>query len=238
MGKASNSSSILLTLLTIDIGAMLAGFLVISLTKECGYNANDACIAGKPAIGFLIAGLGFVGLLITPLAMMMVEVPAIKKSVGESSYSENKWKVLKEVDPEIRAAVQKVIEVDEKLERVLADKFLAVGNKDYLAELVKNITEAGVEEKRQELSVAQEKEQRIAEENIISSRAEEGEYRKIIKENGYDYRYAARAVSIEAYSGSRGNFHGGICVKFDDGSTLLIKGKESDIFRKGDGSWM
>jgi hypothetical protein len=156
----------------------------------------------------------------------------------------NKWEILKEVDQDIRSASDEVIEIDPELDAVLAEKFLALNQKEYLRAIVESIKKSKTEELErekhiiaQQLEMEAEIERKLKDEHQLSSAHEMDEYRKILIRDNYDYRYAARCIDIKAYYGSVVDLRGGIVVFFEDGRTLLTREGRSRVFAVGDESW-
>ncbi|WP_416796230.1 hypothetical protein [Ciceribacter azotifigens] len=56
-----------------------------------------------------------------------------------ANFDRTKWQVLSEVDPDIQAAIAKVAPFGDRWVSQLAEKYLAVGDKQYLDSIVSNV---------------------------------------------------------------------------------------------------
>jgi hypothetical protein len=142
-----------------------------------------------------------------------------RKEIPNNKFSDKKWEILKQVDPDISAAAEKVRSVDVNLEDDLAEKYLILGQKDYLHQIVDAII------KSHELKTAKRNSLEVL------------EYEDYIGKEKFDARYGLKVLDIQVYNGSWKNWQGGIIVKFSDGKTLLEKKGVSRIFQKDDASW-
>ncbi len=107
-------------------------------------------------VGWIIAAIGRLETRNAPKFYSKTERDSGRRGDLESandsaSYDIQKWLILKEVDPEIKEASNRVSAIDPKLDTGLADKYLRLLNKEYLEPLVsKLISDATNENDRDE----------------------------------------------------------------------------------------
>lgn len=110
------------------------------------------CFLGP--IGWIIAAIGKLEhrdrSKVLKTSVLRDHVASAEKAVTDAQgYNVKKWGLLKEVDPEIKAASDLVVAVDPSLDAVLAEKYLVLSEKQYLQPLVENLL-AQVPEKKKE----------------------------------------------------------------------------------------
>ena len=156
-----------------------------------------------------------------------------KGSLSELKFDVKKWDVLKEVDPEISAAVDKVREIDVALESKLAEKYLILGQKEYLGQIV----EALIKSRESQIAEEQDRKKFLEEKYSETAILEVLEYEKSLGKDKFDEKYGATALDVQVYDGSWVGWKGGVVVELSDGRTLLRRKSLSRIFPKGDDSW-
>lgn len=136
-----------------------------------------------------------------------VPVVKIEKEV-KPTFDHLKWNILKDVDPEISAAVQTISGFGKKYEDELAEKYLSLNDKAYLITIVEGIRQKAINE---------------IESFRIKSQELLAEYLFKLKENnGIDDVYKLQVADTGVYDGSAPKFQGGIKVTYVDGSAALI----------------
>ena len=157
----------------------------------------------------------------------------VSNGSSDTKFDAKKWSVLKEVDHEISAAVDKVRAIDGALEGELAEKYLILGQKEYLGQIVEALI------KSHEAKTAEERDRKKFLEGKYSESAaiEVFEYENALGKDRFDERYRATALDVQVYDGSWVGWKGGVVVKLSDGRTLLRRKSLSRVFSKGDDSW-
>lgn len=144
-----------------------------------------------------------------------------------------KWNVLKEVDAEIRAASQLVVEVDPQLDSVLAEKYLALNDKQYLQSLTDVVLKTYKEKKAHDEAVAAALSTEARENGARSKRL----YEMSLGSDWIAPETGTRVHSVEIYEGSWVNFKGGIRIILEDGRNMLMHKSMRRDFAPGDDKW-
>lgn len=191
-----------------------------------------------PVLWAILCGLtGLIGLLFLAASGQAKREPDTTKpyepaqipppsSSGETSppktatYDEKKWAILKEVDPEVRAAAQEIAALGPAYEADMAEKYQVLNDKTYLAPIVAAVKERAAQ---------------VAEDikRIESSRSEKAaayyaEYMGAVHRNrGLDPRTSKKVARVEEFYGDRAvGWHGGITVYFEDGTVEIREGNK------------
>lgn len=132
-----------------------------------------------------------------------------------------RWRVLKEVDPEIGGAAARMAKLGPDYEKELADKFLTLNDKSYLPAIEAQLTTKAEEARR----AADERIAQLGAENAASSEHEMAVYRKLLNDRGgVDPQTGSKVIGFAPYLGSWKTYHGGIIVHLANGQVLLRKG--------------
>jgi hypothetical protein len=144
-----------------------------------------------------------------------------------------KWNILKEVDPDIRASSQRVVEVNPELDQVLAQKYLALNDKQYLQSLTNLVIDAHkLQMEAEEAATAN-----VASADLERSKRSKKLYEMSLGPDRISPETGGRVSSVEIYHGSWVPFKGGIRVVHDDGRNLLLNNSMRRTFPAGDNGW-
>lgn len=157
-----------------------------------------------------------------------------RKSAIIESDEQRRWKVLKEVDLEIRAASEQVIKLDPSLDAVLAEKYLVLNDKQYLQRL----TELVVRSHKEEKSALQARAAQLSEGVFQSGRQQKIDYERSLGAGSIDPKTGMKVKSVEIYDGSWLGWKGGIRITLDNGTNILVDKSMRREFAAGDESWM
>jgi len=154
-------------------------------------------------------------------------------ALPESKYDKQKWNILKEVDAEIAATAARIIALDPVLEDMLAEKFITLNDKSYLASIERHIADKFLADRK----LFEEQTANLEKGEAESSQREMQDYRFAIQGTGqFDPKHNLKVTNVEPYVGSWVSFRGGIKITFDDGSVLLKKGHLGRTFKWDDKS--
>ncbi|MBP1806485.1 hypothetical protein [Rubellimicrobium aerolatum] len=127
-----------------------------------------------------------------------------------------RWQFLKEADPEVAAAATRVAGLGPGYEDHLAERLLTLGDRALLPGIERGLAEAAEAERRRH-------EEAVAAMGEGTAR-ELQTYRALVEANGgLDPKEKKRVVDIQPYSGSWLAFQGGLRIKLEDSSFLLMK---------------
>lgn len=135
-----------------------------------------------------------------------------------AGYDLRRWQALIEVDDEIAAATEQVKAYGDQFEHELAQKYLALNDKSYLAPLVKKITD------RADAALREVQKQQSAMDATLDERARQVYqfYAETVRDNGgLDPTTGQRVEAITQYQGDAAAFAGGIKIVLASGRTVL-----------------
>lgn len=154
-------------------------------------------------------------------------------SLVTQRFDKKKWDVLKEVDSDISYAAKRVSALDPGLEYELAEKYLVLGQREYLEKIV----DATIEAWREKRAEDEKKRQFLQEKYSNSAMQEVTQYEKLIGEKRFDEQYGSVVKDVQVYDGSWVGWKGGIVITLEDGRTVLKNKGLSRVFGKDDYSW-
>ncbi len=163
----------------------------------------------------------------------LVNTPPTSPPVKVETFDRAKWKVLKEVDAEIRSASEQVSKLDPNLDAVLAEKYLALNDKQYLQSLTDVVVQAFEKKKAEEEAIAA----TFTTEARESAERSKKFYEMSLGADRMAPETGTRVEGVEIYDGSWVNFKGGIRVILEDGRNMLMNKSMRRDFAPGDDKW-
>jgi hypothetical protein len=151
-------------------------------------------------------------------AISLFPVDSTSHERDQPTYDRRKWEILKEVDDDIAQAARRVADVNSAFEDELAQKYLTLGEKAYLAAIERRIIET------HEAQVRRETEDIEKRKNDINSKDSEfaRDYIEILRNNGNrEPDEGLMVAKVEQYFGNYKFFHGGLAITFEDGTIML-----------------
>ncbi|MEI6800411.1 MAG: hypothetical protein WCO04_14540 [Pseudomonadota bacterium] len=144
-----------------------------------------------------------------------------------------KWTILKEVDADIRAASERVVELEPQLDSVLAEKYFALNDKQYLQSLTELVINVHKKHLEAEAAVTA----NVAADEIERSKRSKRLYEMSLGPDRIAPETGGRVTSVEIYHGSWVPFKGGIRIVHDDGRNMLLNNSLRRTFPAGDNGW-
>lgn len=144
------------------------------------------------------------------------------------NYDLRKWQVLKEVDEEIAGAASRIAALGSRLEDEMAEKYLTLNDKAYLATLERQLTErSNLERQKAEALVAS-----MGTADAESCQKEMENYNESLRRNSQmDQHENIKVVKVEPYNGRWMPAQGGIKVTLENGAVILKKGGFHRLFK-------
>ena len=146
---------------------------------------------------------------------------------------QRKWKILKEVDPEISAASERVSQLDPALDAVLAEKYLTVNEKQYLQSLTDVVVRMHEKQKAENEAIAA----KFSDEVFKSGQREKTLCEMTLGPGRIAPETGTRVKDVEIYDGSWTVWKGGIRVALEDGRNILLNKSLRRDFASGDDGW-
>ncbi len=144
-----------------------------------------------------------------------------------------KWELLKKLDPDIASISVRAIAVAPELDEIIARKFLILNDKSYL----EKILQSSIQEFEDAADQVRREKAEMLEQLGSDAVAEAQRYEEFLLEGRLDPIYQKRVVSIDGYQGSWTGFRGGIIIELEDGSYILRRKGLTRRFKQGDNSW-
>lgn len=135
-------------------------------------------------------------------------VPALEVIKPDHGIDLRKWAVLKEVDPEVRAASDRVSELDPALDAILAEKYLILNQKVYLQSLTDLLITSHAAQQAQEMA----RTEQLGTAIFQSGQRQKIEYEKSLGADHFDRLLGSKVQSIDIYAGSWAVLRGGVYV--------------------------
>lgn len=144
-------------------------------------------------------------------------------------FDKKKWQVLKGVDADIAAASAEVSAMSPELDDILAERYLVLNDKAYLAALVSTIKKENTERIEAERSAKEAAQAAMSEKQRaqMETRKERSlaTIENIKKAGMYNTLNRKKVVSAEMYYGDKPEYHGYAKVIYEDGTAEMRSGE-------------